>query len=304
MGALETALGITGVNLGMQVIRFMGLMNEWERKAPFLEGANDKETKRNINDWILDFNKRFVSNSTSIVTGGAILGYAIARTEAGASVSVSAFEEAYAIRLAQMQSVDFTKASLIERHLRVKWGKNYKKYYDKWDEYSKEAFAKGVPLQKQVTKFLNMEPVRKMTALIDSGGKLWKPSNYAGMYARTRGRDAQTETHIAQLKEEGINTVQISNHGTDTPICLQYEGKVFALGPNDMGLDVLPYGPTYHPNCKHRISARTRITREGAAELNKRQADKYSTKSKKFTKGQKKSMAKQEEWLRLNRTPI
>jgi hypothetical protein len=132
----------------------------------------------------------------------------------------------------------------------------------------------------------------------------WKPSNYAGMYARTRGREAQTETHITELKDVGINTVQISTHGTDTPICLNYEGKVYALGPNDMGLETLPYGPPFHPNCKHFIQARTRITKKGATELNKRQAKKFNTKSKDFTKGDKRSMAKQEEYLRLNRTPV
>jgi hypothetical protein len=76
---------------------------------------------------------------------------------------------------------------------------------------------------------------------------------YARMVARTTLREAQTQATLDLCATYENDLVEVSYHGTDCDICLEYEGKVYSLSGNDPNYPVLDEQPPFHPNCKHDI---------------------------------------------------
>jgi hypothetical protein len=98
--------------------------------------------------------------------------------------------------------------------------------------------------------------------------------------------------------------VRINNVNTTTPICLQYEGKVFSLTGQTPGLPVLKIRPPFHPNCRHRILATRRQDVAKGLENNRKIDRKNAQLRKTYTPGQKRTIKKQEDFIIANRAPV
>ena len=73
------------------------------------------------------------------------------------------------------------------------------------------------------------------------------------MVARTRLRKVQSDAVIETAKQFESDLVEISDHGTETEICEQYEGNVYSLFGKTPGYDVIDQYPPFHPNCQHHM---------------------------------------------------
>lgn len=87
--------------------------------------------------------------------------------------------------------------------------------------------------------------------LINVKGRRYQPRYYAELVARTEMRKAQSEAVINSCGQYGTDLVEVSSHGTTTPICLNYEGRVFSISGNSAEFPYLDLEPPFHPNCQH-----------------------------------------------------
>jgi hypothetical protein len=125
---------------------------------------------------------------------------------------------------------------------------------------------------KQLQKDLSKKAVNgQLIRLVDKNGN---PRNYtieyyADMVARTEIINSNSQAVISTALEYQSDLIQVSSHNTTTPICQQYEGKIFSLSGKDPNFPVADNVPAYHPNCQHSISV---VFREV---LERRGIDKY-----------------------------
>ena len=77
---------------------------------------------------------------------------------------------------------------------------------------------------------------------------------YARLVGRTQIREVQSAAVIKSCEEWDNDLVEVSSHGTDCAICLEFEGNVYSLAGKTPGYAILPDSPAYHPNCEHYIS--------------------------------------------------
>jgi len=106
-------------------------------------------------------------------------------------------------------------------------------------------------LKKQI-----MDRLRELVGdenFIQIGERMYNLGAYARMVARTTLREAQTQATLDLCATYENDLVEVSYHGTDCDICLEYEGKVYSLSGNDPNYPVLDEQPPFHPNCKHDI---------------------------------------------------
>lgn len=94
------------------------------------------------------------------------------------------------------------------------------------------------------------------TVLLDRGGKKWSLNRYSEMLARTHLIRANTEASINRCGDFNVDIVEISDHNTDCPICIEFEGKIFSISGKSENYPKLVFQPVYHPNCKHTILPR------------------------------------------------
>jgi ribosomal protein S20 len=87
--------------------------------------------------------------------------------------------------------------------------------------------------------------------IVVAGTKHYKPEDYATMLARTRTRDAQSSAAIQSALQYGVDLVQVSDHNTTTPICMNYEGQIYSISGNTKGYPRLGEIAPFHPNCLH-----------------------------------------------------
>lgn len=90
-------------------------------------------------------------------------------------------------------------------------------------------------------------------------GRTMGAKAYADLVVRTRTLEALNEGAADRLQSDGFLYVETSSHdGVDEDdICYLLQGRVWALGPNPLGIPILPpeYGlPPWHPNCRHTIA--------------------------------------------------
>lgn len=102
--------------------------------------------------------------------------------------------------------------------------------------------------------------MKKTAELIDgqyyvqAGSRKYTVDYYTEMVARTKFHEAQAYAAINTADNYGTDLVQVSNHNTDTEICLQHENKIYSIGGKDKRFPILDTIPPYHPNCLHLLS--------------------------------------------------
>ena len=94
------------------------------------------------------------------------------------------------------------------------------------------------------------------SVLIDRGGNKWTLPRYSKMLARTHLVRANNEATVNRSAEFGVDIVEVSSHGTTTPICIPYEGKKFSISGKSKNYPLLTNTPPFHPNCKHSLLPR------------------------------------------------
>jgi hypothetical protein len=118
--------------------------------------------------------------------------------------------------------------------------------------------GEGIPEIKRDIK--NTIKSEGFTVLLDKGGRKWALGRYGEMLARTHILKANNEARVNSASELGIDIIEVSNHNTVTPLCEQYEGKIYSLSGKSKKYPVVPFDPDgeppFHPNCKHFILLR------------------------------------------------
>jgi len=94
------------------------------------------------------------------------------------------------------------------------------------------------------------------SVLIDRGGNKWTLPRYSEMLARTHLVRANNEATVNRSAEFGVDIMEVSDHGTTTPICIPYEGKKFSISGKSKDYPLLTNTPPFHPNCKHSLYPR------------------------------------------------
>lgn len=92
---------------------------------------------------------------------------------------------------------------------------------------------------------------------ININGRNYNIKKYSKMVARTRLRKVQSDAVIRMCEEYNNDLVQVSDHGTTTERCLEFEGNVYSISGTNKNHPVLTERPPYHPNCQHNISPTT-----------------------------------------------
>lgn len=90
---------------------------------------------------------------------------------------------------------------------------------------------------------------------ININGRNYDLIYYGRMVSRTRLRTMQTKAVLRSCEQYGNDLVQISDHGTKTPICLPYEGNVYSLSGKSTKYPYMDQYTPFHPNCQHNTSA-------------------------------------------------
>lgn len=87
--------------------------------------------------------------------------------------------------------------------------------------------------------------------LIEINGRYYKLNKYANLVARTEMRKSQSEAVKNSCNQYKNDLVEVSDHGTTTEICEEYEGNTYSISGSDSDYPLLPADPPFHPNCKH-----------------------------------------------------
>jgi len=89
---------------------------------------------------------------------------------------------------------------------------------------------------------------------IDRAGREWDMGDYSRMLARTKLSIARNEGAVLAMTDADVHHYTISDHGTESEVCEQYEGETFWTGEGDsLGYEQAPTLPPYHPNCWHYV---------------------------------------------------
>lgn len=91
-------------------------------------------------------------------------------------------------------------------------------------------------------------------AFIDRAGRRWDLDVYTRMVARTTTREATTRATINRLQDHGMHLVTVSDHGTLTPLCAEFEGRTFTIGAGSDDYPKLELYPPFHPSCQHYLT--------------------------------------------------
>jgi hypothetical protein len=86
---------------------------------------------------------------------------------------------------------------------------------------------------------------------IEINGRHYNLRKYSMLVARTEMRKSQSSGVLNSCKQYDNDLVEVSNHGTTTPICEPYEGNTYSLSGRTKGFPYLDTSPPYHPNCQH-----------------------------------------------------
>ena len=90
-------------------------------------------------------------------------------------------------------------------------------------------------------------------ALIEINGRMYRMDKYADLVARTELRRTQSEGVKNESIRMGSDLVEVSDHGTDSEVCEEYEGNIYSISGEDPRYPYLDQEPPYHPNCMHFI---------------------------------------------------
>ena len=87
--------------------------------------------------------------------------------------------------------------------------------------------------------------------LLRINNRFYKVGPYSKMVARTEMRRLQSQGVLNACNQYGNDLVEVSDHGTETEICLPYEGQTYSISGNSIRFPALTAEPPYHPNCQH-----------------------------------------------------
>lgn len=87
--------------------------------------------------------------------------------------------------------------------------------------------------------------------LIEINDRYYRIDKYAKMLARTEMRFSQSDATVNTCNQYGNDLVQVSDHGTTTEICEEFEDEVYSISGKDSDYSMLIAWPPFHPNCKH-----------------------------------------------------
>ncbi len=104
-------------------------------------------------------------------------------------------------------------------------------------------------LQRLIRIHLNRELYEKK--FIKIGSRNYDMTKYAKMVARTTIRDVQSKAVENMCNQFNNDLVEISDHGTTTPICIPFEGNTYSINGKTKGYETLSRWPPFHPNCEH-----------------------------------------------------
>lgn len=90
-------------------------------------------------------------------------------------------------------------------------------------------------------------------AFIDRAGRRWELDVYTRMVARTTTAEAATAGTIGRLRDNDMDLVTISDHGTQTPLCQEFEGHTYSISGRDNRYPRLRLYPPFHPGCQHYV---------------------------------------------------
>lgn len=93
-------------------------------------------------------------------------------------------------------------------------------------------------------------------------GRRYKPSYYSRLVARTQFHELQTYAAKRTAENYDFDLVRVSSHNTTTPVCQQYEGKVYSTGGRTPGFPLLGAAPPFHPNCLHNLFPESKASLE------------------------------------------
>ena len=93
-------------------------------------------------------------------------------------------------------------------------------------------------------------------------GRNYEMRAYADLVAKTRLRVVQTEAVLNTCREYDNDLVQVSDHGTECPICIPYEGNTYSLSGKSSAYPYLDSYPPWHPRCQHNISPTSEVVLE------------------------------------------
>lgn len=87
---------------------------------------------------------------------------------------------------------------------------------------------------------------------------------YGQMSARTGVMRARTESNFQTMTDRGVHLFMVSTHGTICPLCLPFEGTVWAIDAEGeaMGYQRCPVTWPRHPQCSHSVYAHGGTPRE------------------------------------------
>ena len=281
-----------------QQAKFVLAMRLWrpEILKEFIVNAPLSEQKKFVNKWLADMENLFRENSAKINILAAYKGVI-----ATGAMSIDEFLEIYRARITSLTSQDLAWARLQRNNLGKRMAaKGVKKFYDDWNDFLLTARARGLTRREQVQMYMNTTALKE-TTLIDRAGRFWKPDNYAVMYSNTRDSQLRDEFFQDQTIRLGRDVVQVSDHGTTTPICKLFEGKYYSLTGATSGLPILPQRPPFHPNCKHVLVRPGKVSKKEIKQQNFFKNKDIKKEQAGWTDGQKKTVVKQTAWNKKNR---
>jgi tRNA-binding EMAP/Myf-like protein len=82
----------------------------------------------------------------------------------------------------------------------------------------------------------------------------YKIKTYTDRLMRTSIRELQTKGVLDAAAFTATDLVQVSDHGTICPICIEFEGKIYSVSGRNPHFPALIDAPPYHPYCQHSLS--------------------------------------------------
>ena len=98
---------------------------------------------------------------------------------------------------------------------------------------------------------------------IKINGRNYDMIKYARMVARTQMRTVQSQAVKNTCQQFNNDLIEISDHGTTTPICIPYENQgTFSISGSHPTYPYLDAWPPFHPNCQHSASPTSEVALE------------------------------------------
>ncbi len=291
------------MTFGSEVARFAFILRNWRAKIlePKVLAMSNVQKKKFINKWLNEMEYIFQRESLNINLLSSFKGWAGARTSLEMTTEIDIFLDSYKSTITALSTKDLTQARLLRNSLAEGLGKDkYIDMYDEYDDFTKTSYALGLSQSEKVNAFENLGG-KKYTSFIDSSGRLWKPDDYARMYSNTRGSEMYNTLIQDELIANEADIVRVSSHRTGTPICQQYEGKIYSIMGMTPGLPILEVQPPFHPNCKHILQPRPHQNIRSARRTNVRLNKMTTNERAGWTQAQKKTVKKQTNWIKTNR---